>query len=124
MKHLKLLSTSILIASALLLSGVKSDQRTSHPQNNTQGEENGSAYSTATIKPNVNPKSAHDTPKQGAKKRNWTYRLKQALCWWIGSITAQGFFNFVVTVATACVAFFTYQLVHANRPFLIFDGRG
>jgi hypothetical protein len=113
----------ILIASALLLSAGNVsaqntvNQRASHPNSNLAGDRSQTLDTTPTTQPAPHSASGQQLSDKGAQKETY------ALWLWtlFASITAQGFFNFFVMVATVAMAIFTYQLVHANRPFFIFE---
>jgi hypothetical protein len=123
MKRSTLLSASILIASAILLSTANANaqnainQRETQPNSSSHVEHSEAAQPTSATKPSPQPASDNTAANQRAKRESRTHWLLSQLA----TISAQSVFNFLVMVATIAIATFTYQLVHANRPFLIVE---
>jgi hypothetical protein len=137
MKQLKLLSMSILIGSALLLSAAKqgtaqdqsprptADSKTPLAQSR---EKKAAAIQAESVNPTPTPAYSQPTkPEVQATRSNHSAAINQQ-----NGETKPGqesepsfrtvleiIFTFVTTVATISLAVFTYQLVHADRPFLI-----
>ena len=116
MKRLKLLSTSILIVSALLLSGVKNGSaQPLRPGQSLPQQRNETAQETKRDAPQIpastnSPDSKASSDKSGHNSNQDTCGLRNIRKWFAG-ISAEGFFNFIIAVATGFIAWFNWQLV-------------
>ncbi|MGC2444790.1 hypothetical protein [Candidatus Binatus sp.] len=128
MKHLSICFAVILIASALLPNAANNLNATSTPsvqrslpkQPNEQPQHQESyAKQPTPLQPTVNAQGGDDAAHNSAQGGEQPKRGIIGSVWvWL---TIQRFFNLVVTIATALMAIFTYQLVHGNRPILILE---
>src|ERR1022692_3898162 len=130
--------TLVLLASALLLSGGKSgaqnlglrpsaqtDATLSEQRNGTPQDRQTAARPRATALPEQAPSPTHSEVGHYGAVHVKSIR-QNGFCEWakwfwsiVSGITALEVFNLLLVVGTFLLARFTYQLVHADRPFLI-----
>jgi len=148
MKLLKRLSASILIVSALLLliGRNASEQNLGRPSQSLTQQGNNAADEHQTYSGQwtgtwmTNTAHGDSSTKESGEDSNQNPSPLWKIWEWITSISAQGFFNFIIAVATGFIACFNWQLVgvtdemktaakaaadaaeaalHINRPFLL-----
>jgi hypothetical protein len=124
MKLLNISFASILIASVLLLSVAKNataenltlsqglPQENSAPQQaEAYSAQHSSPIRTGQTPSAINSPSGQSSTEESGTDRNQHASRLQTLREWIATISAQGFFNFIVAVATVFIAWFNWQLV-------------
>ena len=135
MKPLKLLSMSILITSALLLSAARNvrAQNLLGPSQSLTKQRNETSQKTyADTKQSPSPTRAEESPssinspkskpspeKIGDYSNDNEDGLFSRVWAWIASTSAQGFLNFLVAAATIALAIFTGKLVSVTRDMHI-----